>query len=343
MKGLDKAIQRLMHGEHVDLEHAIGCHDWGGGSDSPSGTQVIQQNNDPWSGAQPYIEDYLGWAKDLSGQATPELPFSTVVPFSNQTESALGSMEQLAKARLNRGASSTGTGTWGGGLAGSGALGAGFPDPSQAGLTLGSMPSGGQYSGADVQFGLQDQIGQTLNGDFLSAENPYFSQMTDRVSEAVLPKINAQFSAAGRGDSPLAARAAAMGVTDALGNLAYQNYNNERTNQLRATTVAPTVSNLDFANAAQLANVGAQREDLAGRQLSEEISRFYQPIADEQSRLANYAALVQGGNVGGTSTSTQPLYSNSTGNFLGTALGLAGLGQTLFGSGSGTGLLRGLW
>lgn len=295
MKGLDKAIQTMMHGEEVNLEHAIGCHDFGGGSDSPSGTQVVQQNNDPWSGAQPYITDYLGWAQDMSQQATPQLPFSTVVPFSNQTEQALGMMENRAT-------------------------------------------NGAQYAGANSQL-----LTDTLSGSYLDAGNPYFSQMSDRVAESVLPKINAQFAAAGRGDSPLAARAASMGLTDALGSLAYQNYNNERTNQLRASSIAPSAAAMDYADAAQLANVGAMREDLAGRQLSEEISRFYQPMNDEQKRLTNYAALVQGGNVGGTSTTTQPLYSNSTGNFLGTALGLAGLGQTLFGSGNGTGLLRGLW
>jgi hypothetical protein len=83
-------------------------------------------------------------------------------------------------------------------------------------------------------------MGNTLNGSYLSAGNPYFQHMADQVSAAVRPNVDTSFEGAGRYGSGLAARAQAGAVSDAIGNLAYQNYGQERQNQVAATSQLPS-------------------------------------------------------------------------------------------------------
>lgn len=63
-------------------------------------TQTVEQTSEPWPGAQPYLKDVMGQAQSLyrSGTGTQYYPFSTVVPFSPQTDQALSMQEQLAQS-----------------------------------------------------------------------------------------------------------------------------------------------------------------------------------------------------------------------------------------------------
>lgn len=67
------------------------------GGSSPSGTQVIQQNNAPWSGQQPYLSTGFDRARQLLDQPQQYFPNSTVVPFSNETEQALTALTNRAQ------------------------------------------------------------------------------------------------------------------------------------------------------------------------------------------------------------------------------------------------------
>lgn len=198
-------------------------------------------------------------------------------------------------------------------------------------------------TGSPLISSAQQNLQGTLAGDYLSAGNPYFSQMADRVRSETLPQIQAGFNAAGRTGSGLASRAAALGVGDALGALAYKNYGDERTRQMQAQAFAPTLASQDYADLGQLAGVGQARETLAADQLQEQINRYYYPTQNLQSSLGNYAALVSGGTVGGQGTQSQPIYQNRTNQLLGTAIGGAGLANMLFNQGGGKGLLSGLF
>jgi hypothetical protein len=179
----------------------------------------------------------------------------------------------------------------------------------------------------------QQQMQSVIAGDYLSAGNPYFSQVADRVGESVLPRVAAQFSASGRYGSPSAQRAASMGMTDALGALAYQNYGDERKAQQAAVTSAPQMAMADYADIGQLANVGQMRETQAGAQLQDQINRYNYEQNLQDQKLARYAAQVAGGSYGGTSTSTQPIYSNNLATYGGLGLGAIGAAGTLFGQG----------
>ncbi len=62
-----------------------------------SSTQTAK--SEPWKVAQPYIKESMAGAQDLyrSGQGFNPYPGSMVVPFSGQTQDALGGMESLAR------------------------------------------------------------------------------------------------------------------------------------------------------------------------------------------------------------------------------------------------------
>lgn len=188
-------------------------------------------------------------------------------------------------------------------------------------------------AGSPLLSSAQGQTQNMINGDFLSAGNPYFSAMSDRVAENVMPRVSAQFEGSGRYGSPGMARAASMGMTDALGSLAYQNYGDERKAMNSAISAAPTLAAADYMDIGQLANVGQMREGQAGAELQDQISRYNyeQGLADD--KLARYAALVAGGSFGGTQTATQPIFSNDMATYGGLGLGAIGAMGTLFGQG----------
>ena len=65
----------------------------GGKSDK----QTTTQTNDPWAPAQDALKGILGQAGSLYNRGSQYAPFSTVVPFSNQTEQALQGIEGRAQ------------------------------------------------------------------------------------------------------------------------------------------------------------------------------------------------------------------------------------------------------
>ena len=217
-------------------------------SSGPSGTQTVQANQKPWDDQQPYLRDVFSQAQKQF-QAGPQTfyPNSTVVPFSQQTEQALGRMEATGN------------------------------DPNS------------------LVRQAQGNLGQTLGGDFLSAGNPYFGGMMDRVANQIRPRLDAQFNGANYGGS-LHQGAMASALADAGSNLAYQNYGQERQNQMQGALFAPQ---LNTADVQPLAQVGQAREGLANAQLQENINRynFNQNAPDEA--LRRYMTLVGGGNYGG--------------------------------------------
>ena len=119
--------------------------------------------------------------------------------------------------------------------------------------------------------------------------------------------------------------------------MSYQGYGDERTNQLRAAALSPTMAQADYMDAGQLATVGQSREQMAGQNLQEQIDRYNFGQEEPRQRLAEYMAMVAGGNFGGSSTQTQPYFQPSG---LQTGLGVAATGAGIAGSLFGA---NGLW
>lgn len=120
--------------------------------------------------------------------------------------------------------------------------------------------------------------GKTINGDFLSAGNPYFQQMyskatqpmVDQFNQQIAPGIDATFAQAGRAGSGLYANARngaektlSGALSDTAGGLAYQNYSDERARQNAAMSAAPGLATLPGGIMGQ---VGSERQ---GQQMSQ--------------------------------------------------------------------------
>lgn len=175
----------------------------------------------------------------------------------------------------------------------------------------------------------QNQLGSTIQGDYL-AGNPFFEGAFKKIADPIQARLNSSFSNAGRYGSGANRQALASALSDTAGQLQFQNYGQERQNQLSALNFAPQ---LQAADTQLLSQVGSAREALAGNELQDQINRFNFNQSAPDEALRRYATLVGGGSYGGSSTSTQPLYSNGLLTGLGVAGSTAGLLGSLFGRG----------
>ena len=277
-----------------------------------TGTQVVTQTNDPWSGQQPFLETGFQRAQtDVLEKPETFFPGSTVVPFDPVTTEALGSIESRARA--------------------------GSPLVPTAQEAIRSAASGE----------LLEQ------NPFLSQTNPYLQDAIDAATQGitrnyqgtVIPAIDAAFSSRGRYGSGLQAEAidraqenladqlSDVGTQMAFGDygLQRQAYDTERARQMAAASAAPGLAAQDYVDPGQLLSVGAAREGQAASQLQEDINRFNLEQNAEKKALADYMALVAGGQYGGTSSTSTPIYQDTSSNVLGNIASLAGVGGSLFG------------
>lgn len=173
----------------------------------------------------------------------------------------------------------------------------------------------------------QGQLASTIGGQYLGG-NPFFQGAFAPAAEAAqqafqkgIGDISSAASKAGRYGVNAAtqnlfggnANTFAKALTGTAGQLAYQNYADERARQLAATSAAPTLAEQDYADIGKLLNVG----------------QFEQQFPQEN--LVNFLSAVYGNPISRsgqtTSALTTPYYTNSTANALGTGL----LGAQLIG------------
>lgn len=273
---------------------------YGGGS-TPSGNTTSTQtvNTGPWEAQQPYLKDVFSEAQRLYGDKTSPayFPGSTVAgPTAAQTQGYQAAIDRAtAGSPLLPAANKTALST----------INGSFLDPS-------SNPYLAKTYGAAA-----DQVGRT------------FQNVT-------APTTDAMFSGAGRYGSGARYNAQrnndmGLGVTlDNLGTSIYGgNYQNERGIQAATTANAPTMAAADYIDPTALETAGGQQQQQQQSQLSDQVNRWNYDQNRPWNNLARYQSMVQG-NYGqqGTTTSTQPYFSNPAGNILG---GVMGLGS-LFGS-----------
>jgi len=164
----------------------------------------------------------------------------------------------------------------------------------------------------------QQQLG-TIQGNYLSAGNPYFQQAlagpTQQATQAYNDAIKAAqggASMAGRYGSGVSAdiqnRAAntlASTLANTYGNLAYQNYAGERGMQNQAVMNAPALAQADYADISQLANIGKTAEDYQKTALQADIDRFNFEQNKPYQKLSSYLGAAYGAPMGNVSTTTQ--------------------------------------
>lgn len=212
-----------------------------------------------------------------------------------------------------------------------------FTPAQQTGLNM--EQAYGEGGGAQSIGAADSALTHTLNGDYANASsNPYFQDMAQNVLAQTVPGLESQFTAGGAMNSPGAAYAVSQGANSALGQLAYQNYNDQMTNMMRAAALAPGVQNSQLQDIQAVQDAGAQEQAQNQANINDAVNRWNFQQQLPYNKLSMYDQLING-SYGGTSTLTQPYYQNkgasqamgavgglATGAMLGSAFGPIGTG-----------------
>ena len=245
--------------------------------------QTTTTNSAPWAEAQPYLTSAMSKAQSLgnSGVGGQVYTGSTVIPWSSQTQKAMGDL--TTAANNNSGAN---------GLAGQ----------SQ------SIINNGGYN-AD-QMASRDATRAIANSSFNINEDPAFQQVLDQTRNAV----NTNASSAGRYGSGTHQGVLAQEVGD-LGARQFQNWQARRDaansnlfsmGQQAQNNLPSAYTNMQ-APSQTLMQVGAMNEDLATRTMNDRLRVFDAQNNAPWELLAKQNAIYSGaGSLGSTKTSSEP-------------------------------------
>jgi len=193
----------------------------------------------------------------------------------------------------------------------------------------------------------QSQLQNTVSGGFLSG-NPFFqgayapaAKAAETQFQTTLGDIASKASLAGRYGSgamgSLQDRATGIfgqNLANTAGQLAYQNYADERARQQAATLASPAMAQADYQDIQNMLQAGQIREGYTGQQQAADIAKFNFLQNQPQQNLQNYLSLVYGNPLGrvGQSTSSGAADTSSLQNLLGIAAVGGGLYKNLGGS-----------
>lgn len=197
----------------------------------------------------------------------------------------------------------------------------------------------------------QNQLQNTVSGGFLGG-NPFFQGAFQPAAQAAQTKftdtlsdISSKASLAGRYGSGAmgnlqdrAAGAFGQQLANTAGQLAYQNYADERARQQAATMAAPAMAGADYQDIQQMLQAGQMREGYQGQQMQGDMARFNFLQNQPQQNLQNYLSLVYGNPLGRV---TNQQSSGPTG--FQNALGLAAVGGGLYKNLGGSAGISNLW
>ena len=203
----------------------------------------------------------------------------------------------------------------------------------------------------------QNQVMGTIQGDYLGG-NPFFSGAFQPAAQAATNAFNTAIgnvtsgaSKAGRYGSGAmqnlqnaATGELAKSLTGTAGQLAYQNYADERARQQQATFGAPSMAEADYADINKQLAAGQLGEGYQNQALQADMAKYAYEQNLPQSQLTNYLNQAYGFPAGKTQTSQTPYFTNPTATALGTGL----LGVQLLGGlnklgAGGTGGLQQGW
>lgn len=317
------------------------------------GTQTVRTELDP--AVQPFVSYGLEEAKSLyEGGPMQYYPGQTYVGPSQMTQQGMGMAQQraLQGSPLVQGAQNT--------------VGA---------LQTATNPALGAFGDVYNRAGYNPAIGmtgQTASGAYLGG-NPFFqgafqpaAQEAQDVFEQNIQNINSQASQAGRYGSgamgQLQDRASgqfAQALTDVAGQLAYQNYGQERgfqenaiqnlgqlsnqelqtqlqaagglgqtaasdmQRQLQASLASPDMAAQDYADIQRLIDLGQMQEGYQEMALADQMNRFNFQQAAPYSALQSYLSAAYGSPMG--AQTSQPILRNQLGGALSGGLAGAGL------------------
>ena len=169
-----------------------------------------------------------------------------------------------------------------------------FADQTQQALNLQQAAALEQMQPSTLQGQAATTLGNLASG---TASNQFLDQVRQGITSDVLSNVQTQFGGMGRtGTSPAAQQAVARGVTQAYAPIATGLQQQERDRQLRAAqTLSPLQEQMDLRRTsaiASLGGVGSAFEDLARRQLQDQIARFQFGQQAPIQALQDYAGLI---------------------------------------------------
>lgn len=294
-----------------------------GNSSSPSKTTTTTE---PPKFIQPFMQYGAQQARALYQTGGPQYyQGNTVVPFSDQTEQALGLTEQRA---LN---------------------GSPVTNAAQdyAARTLNTAPTS-QFGSGPNPYG--------------SVNNPYLDATFNKAADSVQQRLGTQFAGSGRNIE--ASRAVNADELNNLATGIYggayenersrgqhsyeaerdrmaQDLDRQRSTQYAVAGMAPQLANQDYVDLQALTGVGGQVEDLAGRLMEDQAARWDFSQNAPQTNLDNYIARITGAYPGQNATQTTPTYRNRTAGAAGGALAGAQMGSAFGPWGTAIGAIGG--
>lgn len=221
--------------------------------------------------------------------------------------------------------------------------GQGYVGPSTATQTALQALQARAMAGNPLLGQAQGNVSGMLAGDYLGG-NPFFQgafQPAATAAQTAFQKsigdISSAASKAGRYGSGAmgtlenqAAGTFAQKLADTAGRLAYENYAQERQNQMRALGMAPGLAEADYQDINKLLGAGQLGEGYQTSALQADMARYNFEQNAPQRNLTNYLNMVYGFPAGKTMTQTTPYYTNPTATALGTGL----LGLNLYNAGN---------
>ena len=200
----------------------------------------------------------------------------------------------------------------------------------------------------------QNQLQGTIGGAYLGG-NPFFqgafapaAQAAQSQYQQTLGDIASKSSLAGRYGSGAmgslqdrATGAFGQQLANTAGQLAYQNYADERNRQQQAIGMAPSMASADYQDIQNMLQAGQIREGYTGQQQQADIAKFNFLQNQPQQNLQNYLSLVYGNPLGRVGQSTSSGTQDTSG--LQNLLGLAAVGGGLYKNLGGSEGIGNLW
>ena len=282
------------------------------GKDNNNDNVKQTTTNEPWSGVRPYLLGAYKDAQNIYKQGAPGYyPGQTMAPMSGYTQGSIDAMAQRAAA------------------------------------------------GSDLTRAAQGQLTDTLSGQYLQQGNPYLQNaitaatrpMINAFNDQVMPGLDSNFSAAGRygsGAHALASSDAGAQLQSQIGDvasqMAYNNYSDERQNQMRGMLFAPELAQQDYRDIGMLGQAGSTVDQYNQNLINNDINKWNYIQNKDFNYLKDYLGVLNGAQ-GGSMTQTIP---NQSGGFGGAATGALGgalagaqMGSIIPGIGTGIGALGG--
>ncbi len=251
--------------------------------------QTTTQTSAPWTGAQPALQQAIGQAQNLMSTGVGQQIYggSTVIPWSSQTQQAMGNIQNNANANTG--------------------------NAGLSGQLQGVINSGG-YNQPQ-----QDALSNTRNlANSQFSVTPELQKVLDAQGSKVSDAVNLNASAAGRYGSGANQTLLAKNVGDLANQTIYNDYNNfvgrrdaansnlfnmgqQGFNNLGAAYTGLNAPNQD------LMNIGAMNEDLATRYKNDELRLFNDTQNKPWEQVSRLNAIASGaGSLGSTTTESKP-------------------------------------